>query len=55
MAREARELPTDVGDAAHLECDYLVVGAGAQGLAFTESLVATSKTCNVIIVDRRDR
>jgi hypothetical protein len=36
-----------------LETDYLVVGCGAAGMAFTDSLVAHSDT-DVIMVDRRD-
>lgn len=35
-----------------LETDYLVIGAGATGMAFTDSLVAHSKA-DVVIVDRR--
>jgi hypothetical protein len=35
-----------------LETDYLVVGAGASGMAFTDSLIAASEA-NVVIVDRR--
>lgn len=35
-----------------LTTDYLVVGAGARGLAFTDTLVAESDA-DVLIVDRR--
>lgn len=35
-----------------LETDYLVVGAGASGLAFTDALIADSDA-DVVIVDRR--
>lgn len=35
-----------------LETDYLVVGAGAAGMAFTDSLVGASRA-DVIMVDRR--
>ena len=35
-----------------LETDYLVVGAGASGMAFTDSLI-TSSDAEVVIVDRR--
>ena len=38
---------------ADIETDYLVVGAGAAGLAFTDTLVAHSDA-EVVIVDRRD-
>lgn len=38
----------------HLETDYLVVGAGAAALAFTNSLVAHGDA-DVVLVDRRDR
>ena len=37
-----------------LETDYLVVGAGAAGMAFTDSLLADSDA-DVVIVDRRHR
>jgi cation diffusion facilitator CzcD-associated flavoprotein CzcO len=35
-----------------LETDYLVVGAGASGLVFTDALIADSDA-DVVIVDRR--
>ena len=35
-----------------LDTDYLVVGAGAAGLAFTDALVDASDA-DVIVVDRR--
>ena len=37
-----------------IEADYLVVGAGAMGLAFTDTLVAESDA-TVVIVDRNDQ
>lgn len=37
-----------------LDTDYLVVGAGASGMAFTDSLV-TSSSAEVLLVDRRHR
>lgn len=37
-----------------IETDYLVVGAGAAGLAFTDELIAHSDE-EVVLVDRRDR
>lgn len=37
-----------------IETDYLVVGAGAAGMAFTDELVARSDA-DVVMVDRRDR
>ena len=37
-----------------LETDYLVVGAGAAGMAFTDSLLADSDA-DVVLVDRRHR
>jgi len=36
----------------HLETDYLVVGCGASGMAFTDALIADSDA-DVIMVDRR--
>ena len=37
-----------------LETDYLVVGAGASGMAFVDSLLSSS-ACEVVLVDRRHR
>ena len=37
-----------------IEADYLVVGAGAMGLAFTDTLV-TETDATVVVVDRNDR
>jgi hypothetical protein len=37
-----------------IDTDYLIVGAGAAGLAFADSLIAESDA-DVVIVDRRDR
>jgi cation diffusion facilitator CzcD-associated flavoprotein CzcO len=37
-----------------IETDYLVVGAGAAGMAFTDELIAHGDT-EVVLVDRRDR
>jgi hypothetical protein len=37
-----------------IDTDYLIVGAGASGMAFADSLIAESDA-DVVIVDRRDR
>ncbi|MHC2998493.1 pyridine nucleotide-disulfide oxidoreductase [Microbacterium sp. HJ5] len=37
-----------------LDVDYLVVGAGAMGMAFVDALIATDADASVAIVDRRD-
>jgi cation diffusion facilitator CzcD-associated flavoprotein CzcO len=37
-----------------LETDYLVIGAGAAGMAFTDALIADSDA-DVVMVDRRHR
>jgi hypothetical protein len=37
-----------------IDTDYLIVGAGAAGMAFADSLIAESDV-DVVIVDRRDR
>jgi len=42
------------GDPTIIETDYLVVGAGASGMAFTDSLV-TYSDADVLLVDRRHR
>ena len=41
-------------DRGVIETDYLVVGAGAAGMAFTDELIARSDV-DVVMVDRRDR
>lgn len=39
----------------HIETDYLVVGAGATGMAFTDEVIAHADDVDVVMVDRRDR
>jgi hypothetical protein len=39
----------------HLETDYLVIGAGATGMAFTDELIVRDRHAEVVMVDRRDR
>ena len=43
---QARQAP------ARIETDYLIVGAGAAGLAFADALIAASDA-DVVLVDRR--
>jgi len=38
-----------------LETDYLVVGGGATGMAFTDALITDAPAADVVIVERRDR
>jgi hypothetical protein len=38
---------------ADVEVDYLVVGAGASGMAFTDALIAAQPDVEVLMVDRR--
>ena len=38
-----------------IETDYLVVGAGASGMAFVDALVGEDPDCDVVLVDRRHR
>lgn len=40
---------------AEIEVDYLVVGAGASGMAFVDALVAGDQAAEVLLVDRRHR
>lgn len=40
---------------AHVETDYLVIGAGAVGMAFVDSLLTSSPGASVVMVDRRHR
>ena len=45
---------TDVQPEEELDADYLVVGAGAMGMAFVDVLV-TETDANVVLIDRRSR
>jgi hypothetical protein len=38
-----------------LSADYLVMGAGATAMAFTDALLSASEDATVVLVDRRDR
>jgi hypothetical protein len=40
---------------ADIEVDYLVVGAGASGMAYVDALVALDREAEVLLVDRRHR
>ena len=40
---------------AELAVDYLVVGAGASGMAFVDALTAGSDDVEVLLIDRRHR
>jgi hypothetical protein len=37
-----------------IETDYLVIGAGAAGMSFTDALIDADHDCDVVMVDRRD-
>jgi hypothetical protein len=51
--RTVRSAPSALpGGAAPIETDYLIVGAGAAGLAFADALIAASDA-DVVMVDRR--
>ncbi len=45
---------SDTGPRTELSADYLVVGAGAMGMAFVDSLLAETDAL-VVMVDRRDK
>jgi hypothetical protein len=36
-----------------IETDYLVIGAGAAGMSFTDALIDADRNCDVVMVDRR--
>ena len=40
---------------AEIETDYLVVGAGASGMAFADALLAADDDADIVLVDRRHR
>jgi hypothetical protein len=50
-SRRRRDVATAVTQ--HVDADYLVVGAGATGLAFTDALVDHADGARVAVVDRR--
>lgn len=39
----------------HIETDYLIVGAGAVGLAFADTLLDEDPDCHITIVDKHAR
>jgi hypothetical protein len=39
----------------HTETDYFVIGAGAAGMAFADSLLSETEDIDILMVDRRDR
>ena len=38
-----------------LECDYLVIGAGATGMAFVDELIHGNRNMKVILIDKRSK
>ena len=36
-----------------MDCDYLIVGAGATGLAFLEEVITSSRNLTAVLVDCR--
>ena len=36
-----------------LECDYLVIGAGATGMAFVDEMIHGSSSIKIVLVDKR--
>jgi hypothetical protein len=52
LSRNGRSCEAIVAVVRELETDYLVVGAGASGMAFTDTLVAETEA-EVVLVDRR--
>jgi len=36
-----------------LETDYLVVGAGAMGMAFVDEVLAADPSADIVLIDRR--
>lgn len=53
-AASQRRVGRRAASMGEIETDYLVVGAGASGMAFVDALVAESDV-DVVLVDRRDR
>ena len=42
-------------ESSGLRCNYLVVGAGAAGMAFVDTMLTENPLCKIVLVDRRDR
>ena len=38
-----------------LQCDYLIVGSGATGMAFVDELIHVGRTTTAILVDKRSK
>lgn len=36
-----------------LQCDYLVIGSGATGMAFVDEIIHKSNNINIVLVDKR--
>jgi len=50
--KNARMTLMEEPETSTVVCDYLVIGAGVQGLAFTDALLGSDKKATVAIVDR---
>lgn len=37
----------------HRACDYLVIGAGASGMSFVDTLLANAQSCTFLIIDKQ--
>jgi len=49
------DLMDDIMDLRQLDTDYLVIGAGAMGMAFVDEILKHDKTSTVLFVERRGR
>ena len=45
--------PTNIKEKIDLECDYLIVGAGATTLAFLDTLVTELPDAKIILIDKK--
>lgn len=53
MAHVLGAQPSHAPGMTKIETDYLIVGAGAAGMAFADALIA-ERDCDIVLVDRRD-
>ena len=46
-------LETFMSGTRQLECDYLVIGAGATGMAFVDEIIHGNPSMSIVLVDKR--
>jgi len=49
---ESETIASDIQKTEFLKADYFVVGAGATGIAFVDTILTENKDCRIVLVDR---